>query len=60
MSVTVLASKNEITQRYKSEVDDHRSKNKCMKKGRLMKIIKEVKMKNKVSDDIDISDTTIR
>ena len=31
-----------------------------MKKGRLMEIIKEVNMKNEVSDDIGISDTTIR
>lgn len=60
MSVAVLAYKNEIAQRYNSELDDHQSKNKRMNKGHLMEIIKEFKMKNKVSDDIGISDTTIR
>ena len=58
-NLAIIGAKNEITKKYKRELDNRTHKVR-MPKGRLTAIIREVKEKSKLGADIVIAGKTIR
>ena len=58
--VAIVAAVNEITCEFKRVYDRSNRKNKRVKRGYLLNLIKRIKTKNNIPDNVNIRETTIR